>query len=411
MSYTITQVKEHLTAMMHGGTLNKIRNFNPLLERTANTVITKCDPITTMRTQPLVDLIHEDVFDYTLPSDYKKAIDLMPQEERDTNDFAYRQYAGTFDLKKMIADRVISVEAREGTKVLRVNWRDKPPRSVHNMDSLTANGTWSTVGSATNLRIDKQFKFSGSASVRFDLVATGDGIQNTDFQTLDLTNEDETADFFVRVYLPDITNVTSVSLAWGNDLTTNFWTGVAQTTQADGTAIQTGWNLFQFPWDTATETGTVDATAIDSAKVTIAASVALPDVRVDAITVSIGQPFNLKYYSAFLFQTSAGTYIRQPSDDTDVLLLDELSLNIFLNEALIEMAQQAEGEDSTFDITIASRRLNGDPTSPDRVLRKGLYAQYRVEYPSQSKKITASWFGSNSSIRRGRAGSARNIRT
>lgn len=379
--------------MGHGSTLNKVRNLNQLLERTANTVVTKCDPITTMRVVALDQLIHEDQFDYTLPTDYKKAIDLIPQDEREIYDFARRQYAGTFDLQKMISDRTISIEAREGTKILRANWRDNAPRTVSNFESLTANGTWSLVGSATNLTLDTQFRYSGGASVRFDLVASGDGIQNTTFSTLDLTDEDEIADFFCWVYLPSVTAVTSISLLWGNDLVNDFWTSVAQTTQADGTALRAGWNVVRFPWSTANETGTVNPAQIDSVRVTVAATAALADIRVDNLTVSVGRPFDLKYYTAYLFQNTAGTWIRQPSTDTDTLQLDELSLNIYLNEALIEIAQQTEAEESTFDVTIASRRLNGDPNSPDPKLRRGLYAQYRVEYPSQSKKITASWFG------------------
>ena len=392
MSYTIQQIEEHLVGMGHSSTLAKIRNPYALYERVANTVMSKIDPITTMRLQALTQIVHDDIYDYSLPDDYKKAIDLIPQDERTVSDIVQRQYAGNFDLKKAFHNKEISVEGKDGTKYLRVNWRTTPPKVVHNMNSVTSNGTWSVVAGATNLVADSIYKYSGSASLRFDVASTGDGIQNTSFSAIDLSTWDEVADFFARVYIPDATKVTSITGIFGNDVTTAFWTGVAQTAQADGTAFRNGWNLIKIPWSTATETGTVAPATIDSFKLTFTVSGALADIRVDNITVSVGRPFDLKYYSGYLFQNSSGTWIKQPTSPSDVLLLDEMGLNIFANEALVEMAQQMEGEDSTFDITIARSRLNGDSTSPDPVLRIGYYAKYRSEYPSQSKKAVTRWF-------------------
>jgi len=392
MSYTIQSLEEHLTAMGHGSTLAKIRNKYALYERTANTVMSKIDPITTMRIQPLTEIVHDDIYDYSLPDDHKKPIDLIPQDERTINDIASRQYAGNFDLKKAIANQQISIEGKDGTKILRVNWKTKSPKVVHQLNSLTADGTVAVVGTASNLTLDTIYKYSGSGSARFDVATTGDGIKITDFTDLDLETWDEIADFWVRVYLPSTSGLTSITGNWGDDLTTNYWTSTAQTAQADGTAFKTGWNLIKLPWSSATETGTVIPTAIDEFSLTFTVTGAKSDIRVDNITVSVGRPFDWKYYSSYLFQTSAGVWIKQPTASSDVLLLDEMGLNIFLNEALIEMAQQMEGEDSAFDISIAQTRLNGDGSSPDPILRMGLYANYRSEYPSQSKKAKTSYY-------------------
>ena len=390
MSYSIGEIENHLTGMAHGATLNKVRNKYQLFERAANAVLSKIDPVTTIRLQGLSQTVHDDVFNYALPTDYKKPIDLIPQDKRNLSDYARREFLTNFDLKKAIQNKTIAIDGLNGTKVLRANWRTTPPKTIHNMNSLTDNGTWAAVAGATNLVADEIYKYTGSASIRFDVAATGDGIDNTTLDAIDLSDWDEIADFFVWVYMPTV--VTSATFIFGNDLTTDYWTTVAQTTQADGTAFREGWNLLRFPWSTATETGTVAPANIDSAKITFAVASAISAIRVDNITVSVGRPFDIKYYSGYLFQTSGGTWIKQPTTDTDVLQLDEMGLNIFLNEALMEIAQQTEGEDSTFDITIARERLNGDGTSSDPVMRYGLYATYRAEYPSQSKKAVGSYF-------------------
>ena len=66
---------------------------------------------------------------------------------------------------------------------------------------------------------------------------------------VDLTDYDEVSDFFTWIYFGTVP--TSVSAVWGNDLTANYWTSTAQTTQADGTAFKVGWNLLKFSWATA----------------------------------------------------------------------------------------------------------------------------------------------------------------
>jgi len=259
------------------------------------------------------------------------------------------------------------------------------------MNSLTSNGTWSAVGSATGLKANTQIKYSGSASIEFDVVASGDGIQNTTASAIDLTTEDELADVIIPIYFGAVSALTSVTAIFGNDLTTAYWTGVAQTAQADGTAFRTGWNLIKVPWSTATETGTVAPATIDSFKLTIQSTGAISNVRVDNIIFSLGTAFDVKYYSKFLFKNTAGTFLTRPASDDDTVIGDGDLNNIFLFELLKECGFQIEGEDSQFDISYANRRLNGDGDSPDPNQRIGLYAKYRQEYPSMSKRAVTSY--------------------
>jgi hypothetical protein len=106
---------------------------------------------------------------------------------------------------------------------------------------------------------------------------------------------------------------------------------------------------------------------------------------------TIGYAFDIKYYSKYLFQTTSGTYINQPTTDTDLVVLDNDALNIFIYECLDEMAHQVEGEDSRFDMEQARKKLHGDNNSSDYAGRVGLYAMYRSNYPTQEKKIISSY--------------------
>jgi len=378
MSITIADRKSNLSSQLHGGSLNKVRNVEMLFERTANTVLSNIDPVDTMRTVALSQVIHDDIFNYTLPSDFNKLVDLIPQDNRNSSDVVSRGYASGFDLGKMLTNKKISIESNEGTKYARINWRSRQGKVIHSMNSVTANGTWTAVGTAASISANSIFKVSGSASIEFNIVTTGDGISNTTMTSVNLTDEDEVGDFFVYVYVGTVP--TSISARWGNDLTTKYWTSVAQTTQADGTAFKVGWNLIKFAWSTATETGVVDPTAIDSFRITFA-STAQQNVRVDNIICSIGRNFDVKYYSKYILKDTSGIWIPRTTTDSDIVVLDNDAIQILLLEDLKAGAQQSEGSDSTFDINWANKEL------------ETLYKNYRAEHPSQAKKIITNYGG------------------
>lgn len=380
MSITVGQIKTHLTGMLHGGTLNKVRNVFEAMERGANVTLTKIDPIDTERVQQLTQVVHDDLQNYPIASDYKKTIDIAPVEDRQSRDRAQRVYLEPFAAGLSLRNKVITIESNEGTKFMRINWKSESAQTLHTMDSLTADGTISVVGSATGLKANTLYKLSGSASIEFDLVASGDGIQDLNkTNVLDLEDWDEYADFIVPVYFGSVAKFTSITFIFGNDLTTKYWTSVAQTTQADGTAVKAGWNFFIFPWSTATETGTVNPVTIDSFKLTIAATGAISNIRVDNILVSLGRVFEHKYYSQYIFKNSAGTWISKPTTDDDTCILTGTALEIYMRETVAAMAQQMEGKDSEFDLRWTASEL------------AVLYPRYRKEYPSQSKPIVGSY--------------------
>ena len=381
----VTGFKENLIGLLHGSTLNKVKNFESAMQRAANTMLAKIDPIDTMRLAALSSTVHDDVYNYSLPSDYKKIIDLYPQTRRNLLDAANRNLTERFDLRKKMVDKTVVIEGSEGSKIIRINWRTRAPKTLNEMNTLTANGTWSAVGSATNALKDIIDYFSGSGSVKFDLVVTGDGIQNTTMTDVDLTDEDEVGDFWVRFKIKnsdDLANFTSLTLRWGNDMTTNYWTGIAQTAQADGTAFKVGWNEIKIPWSTATETGTVSPATVVSLRATVAATAAITQIRIDKISCSIGRNFDIKYYSKFLLKNSAGVFITKTTSDSDTIVLDDDCIQIYLLETLIACAHQIEGEDSEFDINFAKGEL------------EVLYKKYRVMYPSMGKQAI-SYYGSS----------------
>lgn len=388
MSYTINELEDHLVGMGHGGSLAKVRNKFALYERAANNMRSKVDVVTTIRTAALAQVVHDDQFQYAVPSDYGKIIDLHPSA-RTSTDIARRTSGVTASLLRQIRDKQIAIEARDGARILLIDWKGNTPVTLAAMNVTTG---WSAVATAANIELDTQYAISGNKSVKFDVVASGDGIQNTTLTALDLSETEEENDILMWVYLGSVSALTSITARWGNDVSANYFESIAQTTQADGTAFQVGWNLIKFAWSAATETGTVNTATVDSFRVIFTTTGAISDIRVDNIVFSKGNVFEIKYYSGYMFKNTAGTWVRRPTVDTDSVLVEELGFNIFAYECLIAMAQQFEGEDSTFDIQFAITALNGNPSSADPALRMGLYSRYRTEYPSMAKRTVQNYF-------------------
>lgn len=391
---TVGEFKNHLIGMAHMGTLNKVRNFSQLLQRAINTMLMKIDPIETERRAPLASPIHTDIYNYVAPTDYKRTIDIYPEDNRtprDRSQYEFIEYFGA----ETFRNKRISIESNNGVKYLRVNWKSWPILRFGSLDSTTADGgTWIAVGTATAPVQDLLVKIWGTGSLKFSTLASGDGISNIGLNQFDLSNWNQESYFFKSLYIPDSTslaNLTAVNAFVGNDITTKYWTLPPQTTQFDGTAFQIGWNLIGFNWANATQTGTVSPSTLKAYKVTFTTTGPLTNVRLDNIVASLGRMFEMKYYSKYGIINVSGAWTNLTEDDEDEIVFDEDSINILLHEALINVAQQLEGEDMGSDVTYANRVLHGDPTATDVSGRVGLYAQYRKAYPSQSKKPVGRW--------------------
>ena len=381
MSYSIQNANDDLAGIIHGGSTSKITNLLALHWRAGRNIISKIDPLGTMRRVNLSNTLYDNIYDYGLPSDFKEIVDLRPQVNRNTSDNFTGRFAEQFDLRKELANNAIQIHSEEAVRKIRIKKDIFPsPVVINTMNDLTDNGTWSASGTAANVAQDTIFKVSGSGSIQFDAVATGDGIKNNTMTQVDLTDHDEVSRLFYWVYLPDASLATSMGLEWGNDLTANFWTGTVATTQFDGTAFRNGWNLVGFSWEAATETGTVDPTTIDAVRM-VYNGTAQNNIRIDALTSSIGEIFEIVYYSKFMWQNSSSVFIEKPTNDDDTINLDEDAYNIYINELAYLASQQLQGEDSGFDTNFFREELYGSKVRGKN--KPGLYEIYNKRHPSE----------------------------
>lgn len=391
----IGDAKQDLTGIVHSTSLDKITNLNSVFQRAARNLLGKLDPRGTVRIAQISDVIHDEIFNYSAPSDLKgnKVIDIRPQVNRGVQDNQSQRFAREFDHRK--TTYTFQVRDDGGTKSLRISQPvNLKPVVLHSMNSITDNGTWAVGGDATNLTRDTVNRVSGSASLNFDLDGSGvtGHIEISDMNQVDLTDHDEKSELFVRVYIPDTSIITNFILRWGNSSAV-YWSRTV-TSPYDRDSFRVGWNTLKFSWNGAAETGTVDPSAIDYLRVTVTYDGTVEtDLRVDKIDSSLGEIFEIEYYSKYLFRTSGGTWQGTTSSDTDIVNLDEDDYNIFLFECGLAIAQQMQGADSAFDRNYFKEELFGDPRNREE--KPGLYKIYKTDHPSEARRPRGSYWRFN----------------
>ena len=271
--------------------------------------------------------------DLRLSTDHDDDFDFI-----DPDDFAIIYGSGK-------TDKVYTVEHRDGSPVLRVNQPDIGAKTtIHEANDHDANGTWTadtTNSDATNVGTDT-IVFVKTGSVKFDADVSQSAnnyasISVTDFTDVDLSAYQNTGIIRMWFYIPEVTDdtsqyVTSVVLRWGND-TSNYWSQtVAQ--PANQAVFTDRWNLLEFNWRDAAETGTVTETAIDYLDFRVNYSASQGDdvgFRINDIRIYNPKEMKVVYFSSFTARSSASTGVWLPrvASTSDEILAPDRYKNLY----------------------------------------------------------------------------------
>ena len=378
---TIAQIKTKITSRLHGTTLNKVSDIYLICQDAAELVLSRIDPVETTRKAGLTNPVYDNVYDYSLPTDFKSPADLYPQANANSlnNSTLNRTYSREFKNRKK--DNQFAIVWRDAVQFMRFSRYINAPLVIDRADSLTENGVWSVGGNASGLVLDTINYIAGNGSLRADVSSPG--------------------------------AIVNVILRVGND-SSNYFTRTV--TAGHFEAFVQGWNLLGFQFSGATEVGSVNMATIDYVRVTVTYNTSqtafyektltqvidlsknyetdgavflytffdsitsLSLLRLDNVVASLGTLFDITYYSNYLFRTSAGVWISKPTVDTDIVNLSEVSYKIFEAEISRIISQQVEGAMGVFDYTYWNNLLEGADGTGENT---GLYADYLSQFPSE----------------------------
>lgn len=373
MSVTITNFKQDIAGDLHGTTVNRVTNFNQLTYKAMKEVITHAAPRELVLEEDIANAVYSDLTLYPAPAKLfdNRIVDIYPTTPREQDDVTRHLGVQDFDTQ-YIAD-TMSVENINGTKFLRINKQVGTSVTLHTMDSTTANGTLTEGGDVQNLARDNYNFIAGGASLKFTSsgATTEMTFTITDMTSQDLSTYADNGSFFFWLY-QESAKVTQIQFDWGNDAS-NYYSDTVTTGHLK--SLTTGWNLVRFDWSGATETGSVTDSAIDYMKITLTYDgTADVQFRLDNIVGSFGILYRVKYLSAFGFQDASGTWIERPTQDTDVIMLDDSAYQLFMKQWLYFYTQQAKRSGKN---NADTARLYGELFGT--ASRIGDYEQYRSD--------------------------------
>lgn len=387
MSYSLIDVENELSGMLHGTTTNSITNLFGVYYRAARKVQRDLDVQETIRIVEFANPIYNSIYDYAIPSDLKgnAVIDIRPQVNRLPGDQFLQQYNQDFDLWKSTSlTDAFTVQWNTGVKTARINapWIVAPV-VINEAINLSSNGTWAVGGGANNLSVSNIYSAVGSSSITFDLDISGSGyIECTGMDAIDLTQNENQAQQFWLQYLPTGSDFTAMELRWGSS-SSDYWSATV-TADFNVNAWVNGWNTNGVPWASASSTGSPDASSVTYLRVTYTYSTVQTGVHINSFTSNLGAILELEYYSKDLFSSAAGAFKEKPTLNSDLVNLDTETYDVFVYQVALQAALQLQdGGIAQIDVTSFKEQYD------DAVRR------YRALYKSQKQKPQSVYYAMN----------------
>lgn len=263
-------------------------------------------------------------------ADLLRSADLRREESIHNHSFAHKSSRELAEeIGQNFSESSFSIERADNQAYLLVNHPSKyQAHSISGFESLTdGGGTWqvdSTNSDATNLTVDNnEFEF-GNGSLNFDVDVSQSGndkatVYNDDLTIMNLTDYEDISSAIMEVYIPDVTNISSVTLFWGSS-SSAYWS-VTSTTDIGGNAFVNGFNTIKFDWSDATATSSPDVTSVNYVRIDInytGSQTDDTDFRIDYLRIVRPEKLTFYYTSSSIGTNNSGTKIYAFTAGTDI---------------------------------------------------------------------------------------------
>lgn len=382
--YTRAQFKSDINRGIFGK-IGMLISDEDTMNEAVRAVNSDIDLRSAKRRAVLAPNLYNGIFDYAAPTDLdaQKIVDIPAQAKRQDGEF-FLVPPEEFDIKRPVG--AIAIDDFNGTRVLKINSQvNSHSLTISELDSLTSglsSGSWALFGDATAVAADTDDFIKGAGSLKFNISAAGGttaGVQASTVNPVDMTNYfGGTSSFFIWHKIASTTNITNYILRFGTDAS-NYYSKTI-TAQADGTAFVNGWNLFKFDVSSYSTTGTPTITDMKYFVIYMtktAGKISETDYKFDWLVLKRGVVSYVKYFSKYGWQTSAGAYIANSTDDSDLLVADKDEYNL-----MIEKGREVAGfEVKEFEASSASG-----------LKYEAKKKEYQMQNPSDAKIVTSSYY-------------------
>lgn len=223
---------------------------------------------------------------------------------------------------------LFTIEHQSSVKFIKVSdFHGNTGTTIHDMNSLTSNGTWNVFGNVVNLATDNLTYVSGSGSLRFDINTSSNtgGIESVNMETVDLHEYLNVGKIFTWIDLPNLNQIQTITLDLFSSPTDYY--SITVSSPHDTDAFQLGVNLLGFIMDrdTMNTTGTPNPAAINKIRFTFVTSgtLVMNSIRIDNVVARKGHVYGIQYISNMLFKdATTGLMKFRPTLDSDLIIVE-----------------------------------------------------------------------------------------
>lgn len=334
-TYTRSQLKSDINTGLKGK-IGMIANPNDFLNRvvreTKNAVVIR----SSKRKQQLTPDLVRGQFEYVCASDLQdnRIIDIPAQAKRYDGSFGLVPVE-QFNTDKKLGD--IAIDSYNGVRTLLIN-SEITTQGV-TVEPTSALGSWVLFGDGENVALDNDDYILGNGSISFDISSAGGttaGVQNSSLDSFDISDYlGGTSALYVWVKINSATNLTNFIMRLGSD-SSNYYSKTV-TAKSDGNAFERGWNLLRFDLTSLAEAGSVTDTGITYLAIYMTKTIGKiseTDYKINYPVIRRGVIHNVSYYSKYGWQTSAGVWLQNSTDDSDVLVADDTEYELFVKKGI-----------------------------------------------------------------------------
>lgn len=271
---------------------------------------------TTQRVQDY--LVFNGVREYSLPTDFVGMMQLERPYELDQQNFLH----GTEkNFMRWMANNQTAYKFDMESQLLMINFNDGDKMAIHNLNSVTDNGTWTLIGDGSNLVSDNQYSTDGNGALKFGAVyAAGTAtLTNSTMNTVDMTAFIDNGFIFTDVYNSSDTNLTSIKIRIGTDAS-NYYEMTA-TNRYNGQGLSKSYGQIGFDMSSKTTTGAPTITNISYVQFIVAIPVGYTGtIRLDNLFSANPVYFTLPYYSLYNVKDSSDNYKEKVTVTSDKIL-------------------------------------------------------------------------------------------
>lgn len=381
----VSTFKTKVTPKLHGTSLSKVADFYGKMHEASGNFFSQVRPHTVIRKYRIY-AIYDKLTNYVIADDCEAdaVIDIRPVAPRSKLDSLDGAFSKEFDIKK--AENTFAVEHVNGVKTLKLSKCIAPSTVLYEADTIDDGVTIATTGDASNARIDELDYVSGQRSVAFDWSGvTGLGaIAVTLDNPLNLASISAQASILPWFKASVATSLNNIKIRIGSSASDYYESTVTGGISQGFTDDQ--WLTLLQQLATATRVGAPNLAVLNFIQIAINADVGTPFVgHIDSVAASLGQAFEVVYYSNRLFTDVTGlTWKEIPTTDTDIIRLDGAQTNnAYLYEFMLTLQQEIKGKNMSADYSYFRTLLHGQFGARGAMLTPGIYESLKAKYPDQ----------------------------